>query len=179
MPVPASAEARAIELDPGEHVVQASAAGRPPFETRVTLAEGQEQPLSIPLAKEEPPAPPPARNNTLAYAALGAGGALLATSAILLIVREGQIDDMETICPGGVCPASSRSTVESKRDDAELFGPLGIGLGVVGLAAAGFGAYMLLRPSPGATAPATGATTWRFGPTPLRGGAMMGVGATF
>jgi hypothetical protein len=191
VPVPASATPRKIELDPGEHVVQATATNAPPYEKRVTLAAGEEVPVAIafgPQTADEPESPPGGevteKNRTLGYVALGAGGVLLITSAALLIVREGLIGDIETACPGGVCPIARRDEIEGKRSDADLFGPLGLGVGVVGLAAAGFGAYMLLRSSPSTSEPpATGSAprAWRLSPRArvLQGGAMVGVGAAF
>jgi hypothetical protein len=192
VPVPASATPRKIELDPGEHVIQATATNAPPYEKRVTLAAGEEVPVAIalgPQTVDEPDPPPPGgeateTNRTLGYVALGAGGVLLITSAALLIVREGLIGDIETACPGGVCPIARRDEIEGKRSDADLFGPLGLGVGVVGLAAAGLGAYMLLRSSPSTSEPpATGSAprAWRLSPRArvLQGGAMVGVGATF
>ncbi|HVH44777.1 MAG TPA: hypothetical protein VM925_20630, partial [Labilithrix sp.] len=68
---------------------------------------------------------------------------------VLLFVREGLIDDIKDACPGNVCPTSRRAEVEGARDRAELFGPLGGALGIVGLAALGAGVYLLVRsPSP-------------------------------
>jgi hypothetical protein len=135
-----------------------------------------------------PPPPPverPHRDNTLAYVALGAGGVLLVSGLVLLGVREGDISDIKKACgDAGNCPSALRSDLTSKHDQAQLFGPLGVGLGVVGLAAAGTGAYLLLRPSKpdatpsGTTRPATNGGI-RVAPRPVAGGALLGVAAAF
>jgi len=158
-PVPASTTARPIELDPGDHVVAAAAPGMAPSEKTLTLADGGgETSYTVTFSPEAPvtaPSPPPAASSgstrTLGWVALGGGAALVATGALLLVSREGAIDDIETRCPGNVCLEAFRSDVESDQDRARLFGPLGVGLGVLGLAAVGIGTYLLVRsPSPAA-----------------------------
>jgi hypothetical protein len=187
--VPASVTPRPFELDPGEHVVQGSAPTAQPSETRVTLQEGGEVSVTVVLppkasrvAKVTPPPPrpeervpdaaPPA-DRTLALVALGAGGVMLVTGVVLLLVREGEVSDLKKAC-SPTCPSSNRSELESKHDDAQLFGPLGVGFAAVGLAAAGFGAYLLLRPHPKSVAAA-----FRIGATPVRNGGLVGVGTAF
>jgi hypothetical protein len=199
-PIPATSTPRPFEVDPGEHVVQASAPTAQASETKVVLQEGSEVavtvvlPLKVAKAKPvQPPPPPPVptpvpdttprRNNTLAFVALGAGGVLLVTGIVLLAIRAGDISDLNRAC-GQVCPSSNRTELESKHDEATLFGPLGGGFAVVGLLAAGAGAYLLLRPSPAAAIPAKGTTSapssgLRVAPSPVRGGALLGLGASF
>ncbi len=194
-PVPASSTPRRIELDPGEHVVQASSPTSQPSENKVTLAEGGEVEFTVSLGAKAPvvPLPPPPqaepehRNDTLAFVALGAGGVLLVSGIVLLGIRGGDISDIKSACgdSGSACPASRKDDLQSKHDQAQLFGPLGVGLGIVGLAVAGTGAYLLLRPSPKAEAQPTGAPAppanggLRLTTRPLAGGAMLGVGAAF
>jgi len=140
----------------------------------------------------EPPAPEtPHRDKTLAYVAIGAGGALFVTGLVLLGIREGDISDIKKACGAdGACPSGvNQSSLQSSHDQAALFGPLGIGLGVVGLAAAGTGVYLLLRRAPassGADAPpAKGSTTSpssggiRISSRPVYGGAVLGLGTSF
>lgn len=189
-PAPITNTPRTIELDPGEHVVLASSPTSSPSETKVQLTEGGEVPVTITLSpsKGTPPPPPPppvaTRNNTLGYVALGAGGVLLVTGIALLMVREGDISDIEAACPDGNCPLGKRKDLESKRDEAELFGPLGVTLGIVGLAAAGTGAYLLFRPGPKTSAATASSSlpavrTIRVGPRPVLGGVMLGASASF
>ena len=196
--VPASTTPRPIELDPGEHVVQASSPTSRPSETRVTLAEGGVvavlvvlNPLKPVKAPPPPPPPPdltPRRDHTLAYVVMGAGGALFVTGLVILAVREGDISELEKECRDGACPSGKRTELEATHDRAELFGPLGIGLGLVGLAAVGAGGYLLLRRPATASAPpaapSNGTTTsapqgLRVSPRAILGGAMIAIGATF
>jgi len=194
--IPASTTPRPFEVDPGEHVVQASSKASDPSESKVVLQEGGEVAVTVVLApkagtgKAVVPGPtpepdgPPRANKTLAFVALGAGGVLLVTGIVLLVVREGDISDLNQACRDG-CPSSNRNALEATRDEAQLFGPLGVGFSVVGLVAAGAGAYLLFRPSARPSAPANGTTTspptggLRIGPSPVRGGAVLGLGASF
>ncbi len=198
-PVPASTTPRDIELDPGEHHVLASSPTSKLTETKVTLTEGGQVEVMVLLESNapsppppppvEPPAPePPRRNNTLAYVAIGAGGVLLVTGLVLLGIREGDVSDIKKGCGAdGACPAGSdRSGLQSKHDQAALFGPLGIGVGIMGLAAAGTGVFLLLRrPASADAAPAKGSTTSpsnggiRISTRPVYGGAVLGLGSSF
>jgi hypothetical protein len=199
-PVPASTTPRSIELDPGEHHILASSPTSKLTESKVTLTEGGEIEVMVSLEPNAPVAPPPPvappvaaeprRNNTLAYVAIGAGAALLGTGIVLLAVREGDVSDIKKACGAdGTCPPGvDPSSLQSSHDQAALFGPLGIGLGVVGLAAAGTGVFLLLRRAPassGADAPANGSTTSpssggiRISTRPVYGGALVGLGTSF
>jgi hypothetical protein len=142
-PVPVSTTPRSIELDPGEHVVAASSSQGTVSEHTLTLPDGGGE-FSHTVSFGDR-ATAGHKDRTLAWIALGGGGALLLGGVALLIAREGAIDDMNTSCPLRVCPASTRSDVESDRDRAQLFGPLGVGLGLIGLAAVGVGVYLLVR----------------------------------
>ena len=195
--LPVSTTARAFEVDPGEHLVQATAGAARSSESRVTLQEGGEAAVTVVLppltgqpsksslasAEASPPDTPSSRNNTLALVALGAGGVLLVTGIALLIVREGDISDLNKDCHD-VCPSERRTALESTHDQAQLFGPLGVGFGVVGLLAAGGGGYLLFRSQPSV---APGAATnlgskqraFRVAPQPVRGGAGLGVFVAF
>lgn len=173
-PVPASTTPRAIELDPGDHVVLATARGAAPSEQTVTLADGAgEVPHTVTFTPEKSvlpePAPVPERSNVVPWIAIGGGAALLTVGTVLLIVREGTIDDIKTACPGNVCLPSRRDEIESDRDRAQLFGPLGGALAVVGLAAVGAGVYLLVR-SPSASTPGKGASVAPLRLTPRLGG---------
>jgi hypothetical protein len=196
-PVPASTAPRAIELDPGDHHILASSPTSKLAESKVTLTEGGEVEVMVTLEPNGPTPPPPVeppppeaphRNNTLAYVAIGGGAALLVTGLVLLGIREGDVSDIKKACGAdGACPAgSNQSSLQSSHDQAALFGPLGIGLGVVGLAAAGTGVFLLLRRAPAADAPpAKGTTTSpsnggiRITTRPIYGGALLGLGTSF
>ena len=196
-PVPATTAPRAIELDPGEHHILANSPTSKLSESKVTLTEGGEVEVMVALEPNGPATPPPVeppvaetshRNDTLAYVAIGAGGALLVTGLVLLGIRQGDVSDIKTACGAdGACPAGAdRSSLQSSHDQAALFGPLGIGLGVVGLAAAGTGVFLLLRRAPATEAPpAKGSTTSpssggiRISPRPIYGGGLLGLDTSF
>ncbi len=172
-PVPVSTTPRAIELDPGEHVVAATARGGVRSEHKVTLVDGAgEVPHTVtfqaederrlmaetisksPAPETHPPVVPGKRNTTLAWVAIGGGGVLVLTGTALLIARESTIGDIESTCPNNVCPTLRRAEIEDNRDRAALFGPLGGVLTGVGLATVGAGVYLLVRPLPAAQATA-------------------------
>jgi len=188
-PVPAG---RPVEQDPGEHTVQATATGMKPFEQKVTLPDnGSSIPATVSFEPAgtgivERPVEPKKPSKTLGYIALGAGGVLLVTGIILLVAREGAIDDIKSACPEqNNCNPNNRSTVEDKTDTANLFLPLGIGFSVVGAAVAGFGVYTIVKkpssPADPQPQPAQGSTTSRIevGPRYVRGGGMLGLSGTF
>lgn len=178
---------RPLELDPGEHVVNATATGKKQFESRVKLAEGGETPFDVKLEAGDSSGDTTAATTevttdskkTIAYVAIGGGGVLFVTGVALLIAREGTISDIEKTCPGNVCPTASQADIQDKRDQAGLFAPLGVGFSLVGLAAAGVGTYLLVKNQP-ASSPATAtARGVRVAPAFVRGGAWLGLGATF
>ena len=193
-PVAPSMLGTPIPLEPGEHVVSATGTGAAPFESRVKLAEGGGVALTVPVVvRSVPPGGAPASGNegstpgasskTLGVVALAAGGVLLVGAGVILAVREGDISDLEAACPGGKCPRSQQSELESTRDQAKLFGPLGITMGIVGLGVAGLGGYLLLRGEPergGAprAALAPGLRV-RFAATPISGGGAALAAGTF
>lgn len=199
--VPADTLAQPQPLEPGEHVVTATGSGMTPFESRVRLSEGGGVSLTVPVSAR--PATggtgdpnggtgnpnggdagngAGSSNRTLGIVGLAAGGVLLVTSGILLAVREGDISTLNEECPNGRCPRSSQSELEGTRDQAKLFGPLGVGLGIVGLGAAGFGAYMLLKgdaPAAAAPAPTTSGLRVRVSASPIAGGGAAVAWGTF
>ena len=154
-PVPVSTTPRVIELDPGDHVIAATARDSQPYEQTISVTDGGgEVAHTVTFTPERGPLTSISSDKTLPWVVLGAGAALAVTGGALLVAREGTIDDIATACPGNVCPTSLREEIEADRDRAHLFGPLGGALSIVGLAAMGAGAYFLLR-SPAAGQKAT------------------------
>lgn len=166
-PVPSSTTARSIELDPGEHVISASARGASLSEKTILLQDGGgEVSHAVILAPAEKPKETRMQggnDRTPTWVAMGGGGALLLAGGALLVGREAAISEVNASCPERLCPAAKRSEVESGRDRAELFGPLGGALGIAGLAAIGVGIYWLVRSSPPASSPR--AASHRLAPT--------------
>jgi hypothetical protein len=145
----------------------------------VLLSEGARVSLTIelPLGRLSPPAPDetpsgatpghrtedrdrPARRagEVLGWVGIAGGGALLATSAVLLALRGSDIASLHRDCPGDVCPpGSNRSELESTRDRALIEGPLGFAIGAAGLVTAGAAAYLLLSRRPSGPIPPSAA----------------------
>ncbi len=191
VPVPVTTSPRPFEVDPGEHVVHASSPSSRTFETRIVVTETSESAITVLLAPSAPkdaPAPvlppppvrdadaPRRRDNALAFVALGVGGTFVVSGVALLVVREGTIRDLNREC-APVCPSSRRIDLEAKRDQAQLFGPIGVGVGALGLAAAAAGVYLLLRPSPRDRASPVPAA--RIVPNPVHGGARVDLHVMF
>ena len=114
----------AIPLDPGEHVVTASADGRGPWEKRVTVAD-ENVTVEVPRLEAVPAPPPPEPQTPLAattspsrgwsamratgvvMAGAGAGGLL--AGSILGLVAKSDYDDARAQCRDGArgCPAGA------------------------------------------------------------------------
>jgi hypothetical protein len=194
--VPVSTSPRPIEVDPGQHLVEATSPTSRPTEVRLVVVEGSEAtvtvaleplPVARPVGPVGPPAPLPwRRSDTPAYVALGGGAALVVTGLVLLAVRQGDISDLEAACGADlVCPASRKSELEATRDQAKLFGPLGVGVGVIGVAGIAVGGWLLLRPEPrasnasgGAPSPAW-ATRLQLATRPVAGGGLVDLSSAF
>jgi hypothetical protein len=155
----------AIPVDPGDHVVAASAEGYRPFEQHVAVKESSGsitipalEPLPAPPPPppvvEQPVAPPPRTNpswwtplRTAGVVTAGVGGVAMVTGAILGVVAKGSYDDARAQCANGThgCPSSAVS-------DAN--GAYGLAAGativfVVGVVAAAVGGSLIVfAPSP-------------------------------
>lgn len=164
-----------VAVDPGPHVVTASAKGARPFRAQITLSEGGRAGVPValePLVAEPPPVPPPAAeappaNHAATYRTIGlvtgaAGGVLLVGGAIVLVLRSSAITKLHDSCPDGSCPASQEQDLTSTRDRALAFGPLGgamlaagalaVGTGIVLFTVAGRDAQTATRIVPSTTA---------------------------
>jgi hypothetical protein len=156
------AASRPVPLEPGSHVVVVTARGAAPFRSEVMLSEGAQASLPVSLVPLAPAAepervPPHASagpTRTVAWATVVSGGALLATSAVLFVLRGNDISALQNACPGGVCrPGSDEPGLSSIRSRALAEGPMGVAFGIAGLAAAGVGAVLLLTASGTGVAP--------------------------
>jgi hypothetical protein len=148
-PIPAAALGIKRPVDPGQHVVRATADGFAPFEATVTSEEGRGNSLTLELkpvagapALVAPAPGPPSPRKIGGIVALGAGGALITAGAILLVL------DVTYTVPLGECGPVPGATKP----------PYGI-LSAVGLAAGGAGMVtgaVLLATMPKASTQAPG-----------------------
>jgi hypothetical protein len=155
------ATAEPVPLEPGRHVVDATAPGATPFRRWIAVAAGDQASLAVDL----PPGPVPAASvpahgggdsrKTAGWLALGGGVALAAASAVLIVARHEDIAALDRACPGGRCPAGADANdLEATRSRALVEGPVAVACGIAGIAAAGVGLYLLVaRHGSIATAP--------------------------
>jgi hypothetical protein len=138
-----------IALAPGRHVVTATAAGAIPFRSEIALTAGTQVSLTVALDPVSPPRaiePMPERDPLAParWLVVGGGVALVATSAVLLIVRHDDIADLNRACPGGACPSSAnKQDLESTLHRAQVYGPVGVACGVAGIGLAAAGVYWI------------------------------------
>jgi hypothetical protein len=156
----------AVPVDPGEHVVEASAPGRRAWSsTVVVLATATELPVDVPALEAEPrapaaapapvasavvsPAPPPARAPSVLRSIprgalwVGAvGAAALATGAVFALAFRMNIDQAKAICPQNInCPQldidhHNQLNDAASRDRTWAFVSAGVGTASVVAAAA-------------------------------------------
>jgi len=197
--VPLSARERRapVPLDPGKHVVTATAAGALPYRGEIDASEGAEISLQIPLdpqpgavasdASVRPAVSAPATEGiaaaagatpsahsaraTIGWSAVIGGSALVVASAVVLLIRDQQIGDLNRSCPMGRCPAgANENAIKGERSTALAEGPVVVALGTAGLISAALGAYFLLSRNDDAPATPT-ATHMRILPIAWRDGA--------
>jgi hypothetical protein len=159
---------QATKLDPGAHVVAASAPGRKPFETRAMVAPGQSLEVTLQLEALPAPAPAPAPTQAdvptspgearpgLPLGPLVLGGAGLVTSIVGIVVRitgQSSYDSANARCSPAGCPQQSTVDAGNGARTQMLIGTIVAGVGVA--AVAGAGAWWLSvsmsQGSPGAT----------------------------
>ncbi|HEU4412963.1 MAG TPA: hypothetical protein VFS43_47415 [Polyangiaceae bacterium] len=152
----------AVPVDPGPHVVEASAPGRLPFRASVRVGpEGDRQSVTLPPLREAPSdpaagreapgpaAPPPWRS--IGWAALGVGAAGLGVSALFggLAIAEGR--EADDRCGGDGDPERclDRRGVRAN-ERAKSFADASTLSAAFGLALAGAGIYLVLSHPRGA-----------------------------
>lgn len=146
-------------VDPGRHVVAATAPGRVRFEATVSIGESSDdQIVEIPLLAADPPAPsrtaagkkPEATTTAIApvdwrvpvgWASVGVGVAALAAGSVLGLGAINDAADSKTMCPETTCPLDAYTKNEHARTEA-IASDVAI---PVGVASVGVGLYLLLR----------------------------------
>jgi hypothetical protein len=139
----------AFPIDPGPHVVRATAPGRLPFEARFTAVERSSVDTNVPeLVDPMPPPPPPivaaptsSTQRTLAVVAGGVGIAAIGVGSIFGIVAISKKSTAERECPSGTfhfrCPTEEGSSAWNSSTSAGTISTIGFVAGAVLLAGAG------------------------------------------
>ena len=132
----------AVPVDPGEHTVEASAAGHVAWSTRVTVPSTPDVvEVAVPALREVPVVVPvKRRSRTLAYSLGGTGIAVLATSLVFGAVARSKWNDSRPHCDGRLCDPTGLDLAGS----AHTYGNLSTGLFVVGAGALAAAALLVL-----------------------------------
>lgn len=173
-----------VQVDPGEHVLEASAPGLHEWKQTVSLREGQTIAIAIPqLAREksgEPgvsasePLGPTELNKPLIAVGVGFTAVALAGAAAFTVLSNGKADDadaLRVLVPGNVCIDAAHphcAELRSSNTQSDTFH----NLAVVGFVGAGVGAAATLTYAlwPRATTPAA-----RLSLAPIAGPGIGGV----
>lgn len=142
-----------LPVDPGPHLVEASAPGYVPFRQTLRLAEQQTQTIVMnlePVPRKPEPLPPPRPDEVVTLPALrtagyvvgGAGIASLIASGAMFYLRHGAIHDLDQQCgeSRAACPEIARSTA----DRGKLYTTLGNVTFAAGAAGVGVGAVLVI-----------------------------------
>jgi hypothetical protein len=185
-------------VDPGSHVIRATATGWKTFEMKVTVPDGGTIDLPVALEKDTTApvapvaAPAPAPSPTPAptgdasqnqapssggvspwpWVAFGVGGAGLAVGIITGGIAAGKHGSLASGCPGGVCPPSQYDNLDSYHT-MSLVSTVGFVVAGVGAAA---GVTLLLLPKSDAAPPPAAAG---LHVTPVIGPGALGAIGTF
>ena len=155
-----------LPIDPGAHVVEATAPGRVTFHVELSLTPGQTKNIDVVLAPgaEAPPlptTPPPepstptpssrgSTQRTLGWVAAAAGGAAAIGSGVFMILERNAVAAQTSDCPNiGYCPVSTQEQNQSnsEKSNAEVYKALSIGL-IVGGGVALVGGIVLIATAP-------------------------------
>jgi hypothetical protein len=156
-----------IAVDPGEHVVSATAPGRKPFELKLSFKEGERKAVLVPAlaleaAPPPPPPPPPAWKRPAGIAALSAGAVLLGVGVGFGVRAISLGATAVDACPDHRCSPAGWKAVNDGRTAANVAN----GTLVAGGALAAAGTVLLVlaavapsQPKSGWIAPAVGPGT--------------------
>jgi hypothetical protein len=177
-------------IDPGDHVVKATADGYEPVEARFTVAEGGAQTVELTLRKsaagatpaglpdtppqgaiDTPPDAPQAHKSILPWIAFGVGGAGLITAGITGGLALGQHSSIVNDCGSSSCPQSEQSKIDGYHTMALVST---VGLVVAGVGAATGVVLLLVHPGESSAPAATGLRV-----TPVIGPGSIGAVGTF
>ena len=132
----------AVPVDPGDHTVEARAAGHIAWSTRVTVPSTPDVvEVAVPALREVPVvAPVKRRSRALAYILGGTGVAVIATSLVFGAVARSKWNAAQPHCDGRLCDPTGLDLAGS----AHTYGNLSTGLFVVGAGALAAAAIVVL-----------------------------------
>jgi hypothetical protein len=177
-----------VPFDPGDHAVEASIPGVPPWKSSVHLGkDGDAKAVLVPKLEAAPaapvatappaPEPAPARGgnrHVVGWIVGGAGAVALGVGGFVGVLALGDHHEATTLCPTSSC-TSAQGVSDNDRAKTEAWvADFGIGLGLVGVAAA---TYLLL--TPGSASPAAGTTGVRLEPSVGVGGGGLSLRGSF
>lgn len=198
MPVGRPSWGTEVPVDPGKHVLRATANGRVAWETTLDVAEAgtRERVVVPPLAevapspspspKLAPAAPPrpvetsPGKMSTQQLAALGVGalGVVgVGLGAFFGLRASGTLSDAEALCDARFCTAEGLALRDEARTQANVST---VAFAVGGLSLAGAAALWLTAPKArSAKGPSPRDPSLALWPAPARGGVTLGASGTF
>jgi len=147
-----------LPVDPGPHVVEATAVGRDPFRAQVSLGAGEAKTVAIalragssgdPLSNTPPgdpetPSSGASTRRTLGFVSIGAAGALGAGAVIFLILHNNAVSDIQTLCPTSPCANTNAGQVATHQSAANTDQNLSVGFTIGAGAAAALGLVLVL-----------------------------------
>ena len=158
-----------LPVDPGAHVVDATAPGRSPFHAELSLAAGETKRVELLLPPRDPVAPDPrptehaeraSSQDVWGWGLVGGGGAIAIASTVFLVLHNNAVADLNRECPGGRCNTNlvDQSQVQTTESNARMYEGVSIGLLAAGALAIG-GGVILIATTPRSAAPAVSVTT--------------------
>ncbi len=139
-----------LPVDPGPHVVLASAPGRPPFRREVQVAPARSERVAVELAAlpaGEEPIPSTHEGNprrTAGVVLLGAGAALAVTSVVFVVLHNGNVSDINSACPTlDACLPSHQAAYDDARSAALRNEALAVTFGIASAVGVGLGIYFV------------------------------------
>jgi hypothetical protein len=160
-PIESASWGLALPVDPGKHVLEATAPGKLPRRVEVAVGDtAGEQSIEIPsLAAAPPPPPAPPRADgrrhfrTVAFALGGVGVASLAVGLAFGSRARSQNNAANDLCPDRVCPDSAtKDTASADLSSAKSAATVANVLSGVGLAAIAGGVVLFVLGSGGESA---------------------------
>jgi hypothetical protein len=142
------------KLNPGKHVVVASADGFDDAREEISIAEAADEVVTLRLVRQGESASKPIEptrldqggtgtTSPLVYVGFGVGAAGIVTGAVAGYLSMNETNEIKDGCDGDRCPPASESDADGARTLAWVsnvgfgVGVVGIGLGIWGLASSG------------------------------------------